>query len=346
MKSPKEFGETPTFFDRFNNKPLDNALKYNSKSKIGVKLSNLSDIMKSKEYHHLCDYFKRIFKDLYNYSRTLETFNFVLTEEIKRLSDLNHHLYKSQNFKEKMLKTLTEQNRVLEEKCKNLQEEVAELTKLIKRRNFEKNSQSMFNIKTNFSSTPKTERRFKKGPTIVIEEEFSEEVATPIPRKKTFMKQKTSFITNFRVKKLPEISARLEPSARNRVARKSKRMSSFRAKKRKSSMAYMLTTQRKSHRNMNRRSQKSDKENNMIIMQDDKSIPSLIFRKFMVKDLINLNEEFSQISNLLMENNDNFNFLKNLSQSDNMENFIDTSGRVAVAKIKGTVTSLLVFFPQ
>lgn len=339
--------ENKIYIDRYVNKELINVLQTDQKSHLGYRLSNLSDIIQSKEFHHLCPYFKKVFIDIYNYSRSLQTINSGLNEEIKRLSGINHHLYKSQKFKEKMLQNLTEQNRILEEKKTELHDEINDLNKIIKRRNFERNTKSMFDLKPALLQARKTFIEKKK--TVIIEEDVSEET-TPVPKRKSFIKQRTSFINGKQpkmIKKLPDLDVKFpmfsdskKRSNNHRNTIKSRRFTSIRSKKRKSSMAHMLTAQR-SHRTSSG-AKKNTSVNSMIIMHDDKSIPSLIFKKFMVKDLMRLNEEEKQIIALLMENNDNFNFLRNLVDGENFEHFLDTSGKVARAKIKGTVTALLV----
>jgi hypothetical protein len=96
-------------------KELTTALKESQAHPTGYKLSNLSDLIKSKEFYKLDSYFQDLFRDVYNYASRLETFTVNGGLEIKKQALMNENLLKAQKFKEQMIGRLTEENRVLNE---------------------------------------------------------------------------------------------------------------------------------------------------------------------------------------------------------------------------------------
>jgi hypothetical protein len=101
-------------------KELTTALKRSPTHSTGYKLSNLSDLIKSKEFSKLGRYFQKLFIDIYTYSSKLETFTVNSGLEIKKMVTLNENLLKVQKFKEKMLAKTVEENRIIKQELDEL----------------------------------------------------------------------------------------------------------------------------------------------------------------------------------------------------------------------------------
>lgn len=99
---------------------MTTALKKSKNHSTGYKLSNLSDLIKSKEFYKLDVYFQDLFKDIYNYSSKLETFTVNSGFEIKKMIQMNENLVKVQKFKEQMLAKTIEENRIIKQELEEL----------------------------------------------------------------------------------------------------------------------------------------------------------------------------------------------------------------------------------
>ena len=436
--------ESPRYKDADNKSVLINALSKSEDTQAGFKLNNLTQILMSKRFSKLSDYFKNLIIDLYNYARKLETFNIGLSHEIKRLGGINHHLYLAQKFKENMLSALTEENRVLETRRTNLEDKVNDLERDIKRRTYAENAMltakrfknlhsrhysvmtfsmngdqrhslmsrgrglSMFSVnkfineKANFTLEPTVEKKAKRknvGTRKVKSNkkkkgELSEEKLPNYLKKKGVRdvsrknmgarKLRNELFPQFnRIKKMNKqksgslsirgsdagnLSNRASTRRPNALVKqhssilssrggtKSRRnmndsiaSSNFAKSKSKDNKKSAISKFSKySKKNLNDHIPKSSGVENesLIVIQDDKTLPSLIFKRIELSETITT-ERFELLDQVLSDNNESFSFFRRLTDRESsLGEFIKGSGSIGIAKIQGSLKSLLVRFRQ
>ena len=92
----------------------------------------------------------------------------------------------------------------------------------------------------------------------------------------------------------------------------------------------------------NHKAKREKAERDMRLIQDDKTIPSLLFKKVSKKSGL-VKEDYKMMDTFLMEHNENYNFFRSLTAREKyLDDYIDSGQGVAIAKIKGCLLHFMV----